>query len=113
MACVVWLLGLAQLGQRQAAAAAARACATAARGVRLFYSQTLETFEEGSKGTTSRRIFFSNADGKRVSPWHHIPLKVQRTPLYNFVAEIPKKCVGPPLHGNPAVVCVVLSEDLG
>ncbi len=53
----------------------------------------MERFEEGAKGTTSHRIYFSNADGKRVSPWHHIPLKVQRSPLYNFVAEIPKKCV--------------------
>ena len=53
------------------------------------------TFQEGGKGTTSHRIFFTNATGSRVSPWHQIPLRVARSQLYNFVAEVPKGCVAP------------------
>ncbi len=36
---------------------------------------------------------FSDSQGDFISPWHHIPLRVQTLPLLNFVVEIPKGCV--------------------
>ena len=42
----------------------------------------------GETGTESYRLFFEDG-GKRISPWHDIPLKAGDG-LYNFVNEIPK-----------------------
>lgn len=42
----------------------------------------------GEAGTTDFRVFFDDAAGKKISPWHDIPLKSGN--LYNFVNEIPK-----------------------
>jgi inorganic pyrophosphatase len=41
----------------------------------------------GDAGTESFRVFFDEA-GKKISPWHDIPLKAGD--LFNFVNEIPK-----------------------
>ena len=42
----------------------------------------------GETGTESYRLFFEDG-GKKISPWHDIPLKAGDG-LYNFVNEIPK-----------------------
>ena len=42
----------------------------------------------GETGTESYRLFFEDG-GKKISPWHDIPLKAGDG-LYNFINEIPK-----------------------
>ena len=42
----------------------------------------------GEAGTESYRMFFEDG-GKKISPWHDIPLKADGG-MYNFVNEIPK-----------------------
>eukprot|EP00897_Mesotaenium_endlicherianum_P004578 jgi/Mesen1/4148/ME000218S03260 len=46
--------------------------------------------EEGDPSTKEYRLFFSDASGKQVSPWHDIPLRAGDG-LYNMVCEIPKE----------------------
>ncbi|KAH7289468.1 hypothetical protein KP509_30G003600 [Ceratopteris richardii] len=56
---------------------------------------TLETSkyqakEEGKPDTFEYRVFFFDSAGKKVSPWHDIPLKAGDG-LFHFVVEIPKE----------------------
>lgn len=45
--------------------------------------------EEGTKETLDYRVFFIDSAGKKVSPWHDIPLSLGDG-VFNFVVEIPK-----------------------
>ena len=58
--------------------------ARAARAARLAST----TVVEGAEGTESYRQFFEEG-GKRISPWHDIPLEAGGG-AYNMVTEIPK-----------------------
>ena len=46
------------------------------------------TSVKGEIGTESFRVFFDEA-GKKISPWHDIPLRADGG-MFNFVNEIPK-----------------------
>ncbi|XP_059454356.1 soluble inorganic pyrophosphatase 6, chloroplastic-like [Corylus avellana] len=45
--------------------------------------------EEGQLKTLDYRVFLVNHSGKKVSPWHDIPLRLGNG-IYNFIVEIPK-----------------------
>jgi inorganic pyrophosphatase len=53
----------------------------------LSMPMTVSLRESGEPGTTEFRVFFER-DGKKISPWHDIPLK--SGDYYNFISEIPK-----------------------
>ncbi|XP_031484428.1 soluble inorganic pyrophosphatase 6, chloroplastic [Nymphaea colorata] len=46
--------------------------------------------EEGQPSTLDYRVFFFDKSGKKVSPWHDIPLQLGDG-VFNFVVEIPKE----------------------
>nr|ATJ00692.1 soluble inorganic pyrophosphatase 8 [Hevea brasiliensis] len=46
--------------------------------------------EEGQPETLDYRVFFLDNSGKKVSPWHDIPLHLGDG-VFNFVVEIPKE----------------------
>ncbi|KAG0497165.1 hypothetical protein HPP92_001856 [Vanilla planifolia] len=46
--------------------------------------------EEGKPETLDYRVFFLDSSGKKVSPWHDIPLHLGNG-VFNFVVEIPKE----------------------
>ena len=46
--------------------------------------------EEGQPETLDYRVFFVDGSGKKVSPWHDIPLHVGDG-AFNFIVEIPKE----------------------
>nr|ATJ00691.1 soluble inorganic pyrophosphatase 7 [Hevea brasiliensis] len=46
--------------------------------------------EEGQPETLDYRVFFLDKSGKKVSPWHDIPLHLGDG-VFNFVVEIPKE----------------------
>ncbi|XP_020272603.1 soluble inorganic pyrophosphatase 6, chloroplastic, partial [Asparagus officinalis] len=46
--------------------------------------------EKGQPETLDYRVFFLDSSGKKVSPWHDIPLKLGDG-VFNFVVEIPKE----------------------
>ncbi|EEF52189.1 inorganic pyrophosphatase, putative [Ricinus communis] len=64
-------------------AAAARVTARAAAGATL-------PLEEGQAGTLDYRLFLVDHSGKKVSPWHDIPLNLGDG-ISNFVVDIPKE----------------------
>lgn len=49
----------------------------------------IELVHEGEVYTLAYKAFFTSA-GKRFSPWHDIPLRTDRTNVFNFVCEIPR-----------------------
>nr|ABR17648.1 unknown [Picea sitchensis] len=57
---------------------------------RALYRPDIETKEEGTPQTLDYRIFFFEKSGKKISPWHDIPLQLGDG-VFNFVAEIPKE----------------------
>ncbi|KAL2608807.1 hypothetical protein R1flu_027380 [Riccia fluitans] len=58
-------------------------------GLRALHQGDYSTKEDGKPETLEYRVFFSDKDGKTISPWHDIPLKAGDG-LYNFIVEIPK-----------------------
>ncbi|KAK9110813.1 hypothetical protein Sjap_018873 [Stephania japonica] len=50
----------------------------------------VKTKEEGLPETLDYRVFFLDTSGKKVSPWHDIPLHLGDG-VFNFVVEIPKE----------------------
>ncbi|OAY73804.1 Soluble inorganic pyrophosphatase 6, chloroplastic [Ananas comosus] len=50
----------------------------------------IRTKEEGESETLDYRVFFLDASGKMISPWHDIPLRLGDG-VFNFVVEIPKE----------------------
>ncbi|XP_043709086.1 soluble inorganic pyrophosphatase 6, chloroplastic-like [Telopea speciosissima] len=62
---------------------------------RLFTCRALHTpqfqiKEEGQPETFDHRVFFVDNSGKKVSPWHDIPLQLGDG-VFNFIVEIPKE----------------------
>jgi len=56
---------------------------------RLF-STTFKSEVAGEADTTDFRVFFKDASGSTISPWHDIPLKADDK-TFNFICEIPKE----------------------
>ncbi|XP_074584340.1 LOW QUALITY PROTEIN: soluble inorganic pyrophosphatase 6, chloroplastic-like [Curcuma longa] len=46
--------------------------------------------EDGQPETLDYRVFFLDGSGKKVSPWHDVPLHLGDG-VYNFIVEIPKE----------------------
>ncbi|RZS17639.1 hypothetical protein BHM03_00049807 [Ensete ventricosum] len=53
------------------------------------YKADIQTTGEGLPETLDYRVFFLDGSGKKVSPWHDVPLHVGDG-VFNFVVEIPK-----------------------
>ncbi|XP_020596209.1 soluble inorganic pyrophosphatase 6, chloroplastic isoform X4 [Phalaenopsis equestris] len=53
------------------------------------YKNDFSVKEEGTPETLDYRAFFIDSTGKKVSPWHDIPLHAGDG-VFNFVVEIPK-----------------------
>ena len=57
-----------------------------------FDSDLLVTNSEGVHPSSSFRVFY-NYNGRRISPWHDIPMRARQTEngskLYHFICEIP------------------------
>ncbi|KAG7539186.1 Inorganic pyrophosphatase superfamily [Arabidopsis suecica] len=47
-------------------------------------------FNEGQSETLDYRVFFQDGSGKKVSPWHDIPLHLGDG-VFHFIVEIPKE----------------------
>ncbi|KAM0031693.1 putative inorganic diphosphatase [Helianthus debilis subsp. tardiflorus] len=54
------------------------------------YRPDVQIKEEGLPETLDYRVFFLDNSGKKVSPWHDIPLHVGDG-TFNFICEIPKE----------------------
>ncbi|KAK0591163.1 hypothetical protein LWI29_036377 [Acer saccharum] len=54
------------------------------------YNPQVQIKEEGLPETLDYRLFFSDKSGKKVSPWHDIPLQIGDG-VFNFIVEIPKE----------------------
>ncbi|KAM0951590.1 putative inorganic diphosphatase [Dioscorea sansibarensis] len=46
--------------------------------------------QEGAPETLDYRVFFLDSSGKKISPWHDIPLRLGDG-VFNFIVEIPKE----------------------
>ncbi|XP_010092532.2 soluble inorganic pyrophosphatase 6, chloroplastic [Morus notabilis] len=57
---------------------------------RAIYNPQVQVKEEGQAETLDYRVFFLDGSGKKVSPWHDIPLHLGDG-VFNFVVEIPKE----------------------
>jgi len=57
---------------------------------RAIYNPLVVVKEEGQPETFDYRVFFVDKSGKKVSPWHDIPLRLGDD-IYNFIVEIPKE----------------------
>ncbi|MED6169515.1 Soluble inorganic pyrophosphatase 6, chloroplastic [Stylosanthes scabra] len=54
------------------------------------YNPDVLVKEEGQPQTLDYRVFFLNKSGKKVSPWHDIPLR-SGDGVFNYIVEIPKE----------------------
>ncbi|KAK6156735.1 hypothetical protein DH2020_010983 [Rehmannia glutinosa] len=54
------------------------------------YNPQVQTKEEGQPETLDYRVFFLDNSGKKISPWHDIPLHLGDG-VFNFIVEIPKE----------------------
>lgn len=54
------------------------------------YRPEIEIKEEGAPETLQYRVFFHDKSGKKISPWHDIPLQLGDG-VFNYIAEIPKE----------------------
>ncbi|XP_059289845.1 soluble inorganic pyrophosphatase 6, chloroplastic-like, partial [Lycium ferocissimum] len=54
------------------------------------YNPQIQIKEQGLPETLDYRVFFVDHYGKKVSPWHDIPLHLGDG-VFNFIAEIPKE----------------------
>ncbi|RDX96040.1 Soluble inorganic pyrophosphatase 6, chloroplastic [Mucuna pruriens] len=57
---------------------------------RAIYNPQFVVKEEGQPETLDYRLFLVDKSGKKVSPWHDIPLRLDDG-VFNFVVEIPKE----------------------
>ena len=57
---------------------------------RAIYNPLVVVKEEGQPETFDYRVFFVDKSGKKVSPWHDIPLRLGDD-IFNFIVEIPKE----------------------
>lgn len=56
----------------------------------LYTPDVVQIKEEGEPESLDYRVFFLENSGKKVSPWHDIPLHLGDG-VYNFICEIPKE----------------------
>ncbi|XP_058069554.1 soluble inorganic pyrophosphatase 6, chloroplastic [Magnolia sinica] len=56
----------------------------------LLKPDSIQIKEEGQPETLDYRVFFVNGSGKKVSPWHDIPLNLGDG-VFNYIVEIPKE----------------------
>ncbi|KAL2894485.1 Soluble inorganic pyrophosphatase 6 chloroplastic [Bienertia sinuspersici] len=56
----------------------------------IYRPENVLSKEEGQPETLDYRVFFLDNSGKKVSPWHDIPLRLGDG-AFNFVVEIPKE----------------------
>nr|DAD22437.1 TPA_asm: hypothetical protein HUJ06_023900 [Nelumbo nucifera] len=56
---------------------------------RALYKPEVQIKEEGHPETLDYRVFLVDSSGKKVSPWHDLPLHLGDG-IFNFVVEIPK-----------------------
>ncbi|KAH1122813.1 hypothetical protein J1N35_005973 [Gossypium stocksii] len=54
------------------------------------YNPQVRIKREGQPETLNYRVFFEDASGKKISPWHDVPLHLGNG-VFNFVVEIPKE----------------------
>lgn len=54
------------------------------------FNPQFQTKEEGQPETLDYRVFFVDDSGKKISPWHDIPLQLGDG-VFNFIVEIPKE----------------------
>ncbi|KAI3509444.1 hypothetical protein L1887_24714 [Cichorium endivia] len=59
---------------------------------RALYKPHVQITEEGLPETLDYRVFFVDDSGKKISPWHDIPLHLGDG-AFNFIVEIPKNQV--------------------
>uniref|UniRef100_A0A0D6R1M7 inorganic diphosphatase n=1 Tax=Araucaria cunninghamii TaxID=56994 RepID=A0A0D6R1M7_ARACU len=57
---------------------------------RALYKPEIQIKEEGTSETLEYRVFLLDKSGKKISPWHDIPLQLGDG-VFNFIAEIPKE----------------------
>ncbi|KAL2346371.1 hypothetical protein Fmac_000371 [Flemingia macrophylla] len=57
---------------------------------RAIYNPQFVVNEEGQPETLDYRVFFLDKSGKKVSPWHDIPLRLGDD-VFSFIVEIPKE----------------------
>ncbi|KAF8404778.1 hypothetical protein HHK36_009667 [Tetracentron sinense] len=57
---------------------------------RALYKPEVQIKEEGQPETLDYRAFFVDNSGKKISPWHDIPLHLGDD-IFNFIVEIPKE----------------------
>ncbi|TYH31874.1 hypothetical protein ES288_A01G206700v1 [Gossypium darwinii] len=54
------------------------------------YNSQVRIKREGQPETLNYRVFFEDASGKKISPWHDVPLHLGNG-VFNFIVEIPKE----------------------
>ncbi|KFK28142.1 hypothetical protein AALP_AA8G477800 [Arabis alpina] len=54
------------------------------------YNPQVQTIEQGQSETLDYRVFFQDGSGKKVSPWHDVPLHLGDG-VFHFIVEIPKE----------------------
>ncbi|KAB1212138.1 Soluble inorganic pyrophosphatase 1, chloroplastic [Morella rubra] len=55
----------------------------------VYNPEEVQIKEEGQSESPEYRVFLVDRSGKKVSPWHDIPLRLGNG-IFNFVVEIPK-----------------------
>ncbi|GAB4838384.1 Soluble inorganic pyrophosphatase 6, chloroplastic [Ancistrocladus abbreviatus] len=56
----------------------------------IYKPEEIQVKEEGQSETLDYRVFFLDNSGKKISPWHDIPLSLDNG-VFNFIVEIPKE----------------------
>ncbi|VVB18007.1 unnamed protein product [Arabis nemorensis] len=54
------------------------------------YNPQVQTIEQGQSETLDYRVFFQDGSGKKVSPWHDVPLHLGDG-VFHCIIEIPKE----------------------
>ncbi|KAG6710041.1 hypothetical protein I3842_06G162700 [Carya illinoinensis] len=57
---------------------------------RAIYNPEVQIKEEGQPETLDYRVFFVDNTGRKISPWHDIPLSLGNG-VFNYIVEIPKE----------------------
>ncbi|CAA6657619.1 unnamed protein product [Spirodela intermedia] len=60
------------------------------KACRALYQPDIQIKEEGQPETLDYRAFFLDGSGKKISPWHDVPLHLGDG-VFNFIVEIPKE----------------------
>ncbi|GMH03057.1 hypothetical protein Nepgr_004896 [Nepenthes gracilis] len=56
----------------------------------IYRPEEIQVKDEGQPETLDYRVFFLHNSGKKISPWHDIPLN-SGNGVFNFIVEIPKE----------------------